>query len=116
MPAATDGNPSTTADPTWTPLGAAADNGSGTNFTPPFPAYTSGHATFGAAAFRALRDFYGTDNITFTIGTTTRRALLAKYHARWVLEIPGSWTISADRTPVAVGPLGQRLYRLPGTH
>jgi len=46
----------------------------------------------------------------------TRQALLAKYHARWVLEIPGSWTISADRTPVAVGPLGQRLYRLPGTH
>src|SRR5262249_16992671 len=24
-------------DPTWTPLGSPADNGSGTNFTPPFP-------------------------------------------------------------------------------
>ncbi len=44
----------------------------------------------------------------------TRQALLEKYHARWVLEIPGSWTISAGRTPVAVGPLGQRLYRVPG--
>src|SRR5262249_49312521 len=39
---------------------------SGTNFTPPFPAYTSGHATFGAALFRTMADFYGKDNITFT--------------------------------------------------
>jgi hypothetical protein len=45
----------------------------------------------------------------------TRRALLAKYHATWVLEVPGSWTISPGQTPVAVGPLGQRLYRVPGT-
>jgi alpha-1,6-mannosyltransferase len=44
----------------------------------------------------------------------TRQALLAKYHARWVLEIPGSWSISSTQTPVATGPLGQRLYRVPG--
>jgi hypothetical protein len=56
-------------DPTWTPLGAPRDNGSGTNFTPPFPAYPSGHADFGAALFRTLADFYGTDNISFTIGS-----------------------------------------------
>jgi hypothetical protein len=54
-------------DPTWEPLGAPADNGNGTNFTPPFPSYTSGHATFGAALFRTMADFYGTDNIHFTI-------------------------------------------------
>ena len=30
------------------------------NFTPPFPAYTSGHATFGSALFQTLRRFYGT--------------------------------------------------------
>ena len=36
------------------------------NFTPPFPAYTSGHATFGAALFQTLERFYGTSNITFT--------------------------------------------------
>jgi hypothetical protein len=29
------------------------------NFTPPFPAYPSGHATFGAAAFHVTRLFYG---------------------------------------------------------
>ena len=37
-----------------------------TNFTPPFPAYTSGHATFGAAAFQILTRFYGRDDIKFT--------------------------------------------------
>ena len=29
-------------------------------------AYTSGHATFGAATFRILENFYGTNNIAFT--------------------------------------------------
>src|SRR5262249_50652365 len=40
-----------------------------TNFTPPFPAYTSGHAGFGASLFRMMADFYGTDNVRFTIGS-----------------------------------------------
>jgi hypothetical protein len=59
------GNPYLVAqgDPTWQPLGAPADNGSGTNFTPPFPSYTSGHATIGAAAFKVMADFYHTDVI-----------------------------------------------------
>jgi hypothetical protein len=67
--AAEDGNPQTTPDPTWAPLGAPADNGSGTNFTPPFPAYASGHATFGSALFRMMADFFGRDDIHFTIGS-----------------------------------------------
>jgi hypothetical protein len=61
-----DGNPLTTGDPSWTPLGAPASNQSGTNFTPPFPAYPSGHASFGGAFFRMLERFYGTDAIAFT--------------------------------------------------
>lgn len=61
-----DGNPATTGDPTWSPLGAPADNSNNTNFTPPFPAYVSGHATFGGALFETLRRFYGTDRIRFT--------------------------------------------------
>jgi hypothetical protein len=61
-----DGNPATEGDVNWEPLGAPASNASGTNFTPPFPAYASGHATFGAATFQILRRFYGTDNIMFT--------------------------------------------------
>jgi len=63
----TDGNPDTTIDPSFTPLGAPASNVvPGVNFTPPFPAYASGHATFGSALFQTLRRFYGTDRIRFT--------------------------------------------------
>jgi hypothetical protein len=56
-----DDNEFTTGDPDWTPLGAPATNESngGIDFTPPFPAYTSGHATFGAATFRTLANLYG---------------------------------------------------------
>ena len=61
-----DGNPATAADPGWTPLGAPGD-GFVPDFTPPFPAYTSGHATFGAATFRVLAAFYGRDDIPFTL-------------------------------------------------
>ena len=65
--AASDDNPKTIADVNWTPLGAPASNFKSPtpDFTPPFPAYTSGHATFGAATFEILRKFYGTDRIAF---------------------------------------------------
>jgi hypothetical protein len=55
-----DGNPNTTADTQWLPLG---------DFTPNFPAYVSGHATFGAVHASIMADFFGTDNITFTVGS-----------------------------------------------
>jgi hypothetical protein len=63
--AASTGNPATLADPNWEPLGAQADNGSGTDFTPNFPSCDSGHATFGSAMFQVLRSYYGTDDIDF---------------------------------------------------
>src|SRR5207253_2665810 len=44
-----DGNPLTVADPTWSPLWA----------TPAFSSYTSGHATFSAAASAVLGSFFG---------------------------------------------------------
>lgn len=50
----TDGNPLTEADPNWTPLGAPDGQG-GVGFTPPFPTYLSGHATFGGAIFGRFR-------------------------------------------------------------
>jgi membrane-associated phospholipid phosphatase len=62
----TDGNILTIPDASWTPLGAQSDTVGAVNFTPPFPAYPSGHATFGGATFEILRRFYGTDNIPFT--------------------------------------------------
>jgi hypothetical protein len=61
-----DGNPATIGDPNFSPLGAPASNLQGPNFTPPFPAYPSGHAGFGGALFQTLRRFYGTDSISFT--------------------------------------------------
>ena len=62
----TDGNALTIQDPTFTPLAAPASNLIGPNFSPPFPACPSGHATFGGAVFQTLRRFYGTDRIAFT--------------------------------------------------
>jgi hypothetical protein len=64
-----DGNGATRGDVTYSPLGAPASNfegGTAPNFTPPFPAYPSGHAGFGGALFQILRNFYGTDDIEFT--------------------------------------------------
>lgn len=60
-----DGNPDTIADLNFTPLGAPAGNLQGPNFTPPFPAYPSGHATFGGALFQTLRRFFRTDHVGF---------------------------------------------------
>jgi membrane-associated phospholipid phosphatase len=51
FPGNSDGNPS------WYPLGAQATNTKGPNLTPPFPAYPSGHATFGGALFEILRSY-----------------------------------------------------------
>ncbi|MDQ3030730.1 MAG: hypothetical protein M3R09_12045, partial [Actinomycetota bacterium] len=46
----------------WLPLGAPKTNETGAkNFTPPFPAYPSGHATFGAAALQTTRRYFGVD-------------------------------------------------------
>jgi membrane-associated phospholipid phosphatase len=55
-----------TPDPTFYPLGGQATNQHGPNFTPPFPAYPSGHATFGGAVFEVMRDFFR-DRQAFTI-------------------------------------------------
>ncbi|MFN8603997.1 MAG: phosphatase PAP2 family protein [Candidatus Binatia bacterium] len=72
-----DGNDATDADPTYSPLGAPSSNTNAPNFTPPFPSYPSGHATFGGAVFQTLRHVLGTDDIAFTFvsdefnGTTT---------------------------------------------
>ncbi|GAB3570019.1 hypothetical protein GCM10027578_25580 [Spirosoma luteolum] len=77
-----DGNVGTVHDPTWQPLSRTAPaqgmtSAPGqpmpanvvTHFSPAFPAYVSGHATFGAAHAAAMRIALGTDNITF-IATT----------------------------------------------
>ena len=81
---------------------AAPGNGTTiNNFTPPFPAYVSGHATFGAATFRVLARFFGTDNISFTLGsdktprrnsrlTTSLGSLRRERTAEFTLESTGT--------------------------
>jgi membrane-associated phospholipid phosphatase len=61
-----DGNPATNGIANFSPLGAPASNLTGPNFTPPFPAYPSGHAGFGGALFETLRRFLDTDAFPFT--------------------------------------------------
>ena len=51
----TDGNPDTTGDPTWTPLRG----------TPPDQDYASGHSIEGGAGAEVLKQFFGTDQISF---------------------------------------------------
>jgi hypothetical protein len=59
--AETDGNPNTSADPTWTPLVP----------TPPIPDYDSAHSVEGGAAAGVLKRFFGTDDIGFTTCSLT---------------------------------------------
>jgi hypothetical protein len=51
----TDGNSDTTGDPRWTPLRP----------TPPDQDYASGHAIEGGAAAEVLKQFFGTDQVSF---------------------------------------------------
>jgi len=59
-------NAPSNANSTWYPLGAQDTNTKGPNFTPPFPSYPSGHATFGGALFEILRKFWP-DATPFTV-------------------------------------------------
>ena len=73
--AGTDGNPATTPDATWKPLGA----------TPDFPEYPSGHACYGGAVVQALDTFFGTDQVTLTMdsrapGVTQRTQTFTRMH------------------------------------
>lgn len=75
----TDGNANTVADPNWEPLGAPA-GGPPRDFTPPFPAYPSGHATFGAAIFRILELVCGSDAVEFTVKSDEVPAAPRTFH------------------------------------
>jgi hypothetical protein len=59
----TDGNPATVADPTWTPLFSSAPPLT----TPPFPEHPSGHTCISGAVVETLKDFFGTDKVSFSM-------------------------------------------------
>ena len=85
-------------DPMWLPLGAPRTNSRPRGrshtpdcFTPNFPAYPSGHATFGAAAFQSARRFFNVtddgpddlcDGLTFTSDEVDGRAIDERGYVR----------------------------------
>jgi hypothetical protein len=78
-----DGNPGTVADPGWRPLGAPGNDplSMSDDFTPPFPAWTSGHATMGGAWFKSIELFYGTntyDQIDGIVGNDLKYTLTSE--------------------------------------
>jgi membrane-associated phospholipid phosphatase len=106
----TDENPDTVADPTWRPLGApgADPNGTSDDFTPPFPSWTSGHATMGGAWFKSIELFYGTnvfDEIDGIIGNDPVYTLTSQEN--------GSGSSRDFTTFTQNGPLGVGLENSP---
>ncbi len=66
--AASDGNPRTEADPTWTPLfdpSTPVFSGPALS-TPPFPDHPSGHNCAAGAIVRTLQSFFGSDRVAFS--------------------------------------------------
>lgn len=64
---AEDGDSATAGDPNWKPVGVSVINTTDPIVaTPPFPAYVSGHATFGASLFETLRSYFP-NNTRFTL-------------------------------------------------
>ena len=98
-------NPGAVRSENWTPLGAPVSNGKGINFTPPFPAYPSGHATFGATMFQILRHifmkFLGVESVPFSF-------ISDEYNG---ITTPGDTRSNDDAThPPIARPYTKRFY------
>jgi PAP2 superfamily len=63
----TDGNPATTADPSWESLFAATTATTPPLGTPPFPDHPSGHGCLSGGVLQAMADFFGRDKVAFTV-------------------------------------------------
>lgn len=127
--AALDGNPNTTADPTWEPLNHVDPDGMGPlsadPFTPPFPAYISGHGTFGAAHAAVMRSFFGSSDViqggSLTIGTDdpyvagltrafTSWESMARENGRSRIYLGVHWQFDADDAYVVGTGLGNWVF------
>ena len=86
-----DGNPATTADPTWTPLVQ----------TPPIPDYDSGHAIEGGAAAQVLKRFFHTDRMSFSVCSFTLPAGQRCSDASPTLRHFTSFSQAADENAVS---------------
>lgn len=63
----TDGNPDTVGDPAWTPL---FNNPGPPLTTPAFPEHPSGHTCVTGAVVETLKDFFGTDTVSFSVSSS----------------------------------------------
>ena len=87
----TDGNPDTDAVSDWTPL----------QWTYPMPDHDSGHAVQGGVAAEILKQFFGTDDIPFTICSTTVGAGSTCTDPSPVLRSYSSFSEAADENAVS---------------
>jgi vanadium-dependent haloperoxidase-like protein len=84
IPRATeDGNPRTVPDPTWTPL-----------LTVNHPEYPSGHALLSTALTEAVAEFFGTDDVEWTIVTSKDAVPQLVQTKRTYRASTRSWTMS----------------------
>jgi membrane-associated phospholipid phosphatase len=92
-----DGNPQTAADPAWTPL----------LNTPPFPEYTSGHATYAGAAETVLTSIFGSSPGSFQIASAATPSVIHHYTSFAVVAIEVSnarvWAGIHWRTSCIIG-------------
>jgi hypothetical protein len=71
-----DGNPKTDADPAWLPLLT----------TPNFPEYISAHASHTTAIAQALRAFFGSDRVTFSLDSRVTNTTREYHRLREVVR------------------------------
>ena len=104
--AANDGNPETQPVANWLPLGPpqAPVN----NATPNFPAYPSGHSSFGTASYGMLRKFFGLKQFPFTLSSEevpNKRSFVDKMDPQTGEKIT-SWTQVIDENDLSRIALG----------
>ncbi len=88
-------------DPFWKPLGLPQTNQpelGGSGATPPFPAYPSGHATFGATLFQIMQRFSGKPALTLAnvLDADTPGAAVAGQTFDFVSDEQNGKSIDAD--------------------
>jgi hypothetical protein len=71
--AASDGNPNTTADTDWEVVGWNPSGPPDVRYwpTPPVPDYSSAHATAGGAGSEVIKNFFGSDKVSFSSASTS---------------------------------------------
>jgi hypothetical protein len=110
--AANDDNPDTQPIPNWLPLGP---KGPPANTTPNFPAYPSGHSSFGSAMFGMLRKFFGTKPFPFTLSSTdvpnTRSFVDTMDSQTETGEVVTSWTQAMNENDMSRIFLGVHFRR-----